>query len=176
MDIMFVLYFIVPVILGAVILLVGIIILFVDSHRKKKAGAVETSDWGTTGGKITSAHLEQHEERKDDASGTHIDIGYEPVVEYVYTVDGQEYRSNNVFPGENIYFSKSNAQEILDEHPINKYVPVSYDPDDPATSSLEPRPEGVNYFHLIGLVLTSFGVLVCCFTSFMAFILIGKIL
>jgi len=174
MDIRFVLYFVVPVILGAVILVAGAIFLVIDSRRKKQAGDVETGDWETTGGKIIASHLEQHEARKDDQTGTHIDINFEPIIEYVYTVNNQEYRSNKVFPGDHIYFSQKAAQEILNEHPLNMYMPVKYMPDDPSVSSLENRPGGTNYMHVFGLVFTSFGVLVCCFTTFMTFIVMGR--
>lgn len=176
MNISYILYFVVPATLGAIIIITGAILLAVDARRKKKAGEVETADWLSTGGKIVSVQLNRHEARKDDTSGTHIDINFEPIVEYVYTVDNQEYRSTNVFPGDHIYFSEQAAQEILDEHPVNKYVPVNYDPKDPKNSSIENRPETQNKVHLAGMILTIFGVLVCCFTSFMTFIIVGKVM
>jgi hypothetical protein len=175
MNTTFVLYFVVPSLLGTGILLIGVILLAVASRSRKKSGEVEVGDWPLTGGKILTSRLDQHETRKDDKSGTHVDINYEPVVEYVYTVKDVEYRGNKVFPGESIYFSQSAAQEILDQHQQNLYVPVRYNPDDPSVSSLEKRPEGTNYFHMIGLVLTSFGILACCFTSFMTFVIMGGI-
>jgi len=166
----FALRFVVPVVAGVLILLAGIIALAVDSRKKKKTELVETQDWETTGGKIISVRLDQHESRKEDATGIHLDINYEPLIEYVYTVKDVEYRSNKVFPGEHIYFGQAAATEILDQHRLNSYVPVKYNPEDPSMSSLENRPKGENYFHLAGLVLTALGILVCCFSTFMIFI------
>jgi hypothetical protein len=174
MDTRFVLYFVVPVVGGTVILLAGLIFLFIDNRKKKKNGDVETGEWETTGGKIIASHLERHEARKDDKTGTHIDINYEPIIEYVYTVKNEEYRSNKVFPGDHIYFSEKDAQQILDEHPLNMYMPVKYNPEDPNISSLENRPHATDYVHVLALVFTSFGALVCCFTTFMTFIVMGK--
>jgi hypothetical protein len=175
MSIKLVLWFLIPVISGVVILLAGIIFMVKDSRRKKKEESVETQDWETTGGKIIASHLNQHEARKEDASGVHVDINYEPIIEYVYTVKDVEYRSSKVFPGDHIYFGQAVAQEILDQHRLNSFVPVKYDPADPTNSILENRPEGENYVRTAGLVLTSFGGLVCCFTGFMVvFFMIGK--
>ena len=54
------------------------------------------------GGKILAAHLGEHETRHSDSHGTHVDITYEPVVEYVYTIDNAEYHGSKVFPGEDL--------------------------------------------------------------------------
>jgi len=171
---MFILFFIVPVILGVVITLTGVVFLIIDARRRKEAGIVETQGWETTGGKIVASNLEKDEVQKEDAGGVHIDFSYEPVVEYVYTIGEKEYRSSKIFPGEHIYFSEKIAREILDVYSLNKYMPVSYNPNNPDDSSLESRPEGTNYIYIMGLVFTSFGVLACCFATFMTFIAIGK--
>ena len=122
------------------------------------------------GGKILSARLGQHESLKQEKGETHTVIDYEPVVEYAYSVKGVEYRGNKLFPGESLYFSQGAAQELLDQHPLNAYVPVKYNPDDPSISTLEKQPAGANYLHVVGLALAVFGVVACCFTSFMAFV------
>jgi hypothetical protein len=168
----FVLRFVIPVVAGVVILLAGIISLAVDSRRKKTIVPVETQGWETTGGKIISVRLEQHEVRREDTAGVHLDINYEPIIEYVYTVKDIEYRSNHVFPGDHVYFGQAAAQEILDQHRLNSYTPVKYNPEDPAMSSLENRPDGENYVRLAGLVFTSLGVMVCCFSMFMVLIFV----
>jgi len=169
MDIRFVLYFVVPSILATIILVIGAALLGIDVYKRRKAGSVEIGEWSSTGGKILTASLGQHESPKQDKSGTQTVIDYEPVVEYAYTVKGVEYRGNKLFPGESLYFSHDAAQERLDQYPP-AYVPVKYNPNDPSISTLEKQPEGTNYLHVIGLALTLFGVVSCCFTSFMAFI------
>lgn len=170
MDISFVLYFVVPSILATIILVIGGVLLGVDFSRRRRAGSVEIGEWASTGGKILTASLGQHESPKQDEGGTQTVVDYEPVVEYVYTVKGVEYRGNKLFPGESLYFSQDAAQQMLDQYPLNAYVPVKYNPDDPSVSTLEKRPERTNYLYVIGLALTIFGVVACCFTSFMAFV------
>ncbi len=175
MDTTFVLYFVVPVILGVVILLAGGIFLTIDARRKKKDGQVDIYDWDSTGGKINSIKLDKHETQREDTKGVHIDISYEPLIEYAYTVKDVEYRSNKVFAEEHAYFSQKDAQAILDQHPVNTYVKVKYDPKDPSISAIEQLEENTSNYRIFGLVLTSFGMMVCCFVSFVGLIVLFKI-
>jgi hypothetical protein len=163
MDTRFILYFVVPLSLGIVITLVGIVLLFIDSRKKPKAGEINTEDWLTTGGKVTSAHL--GEIKPSDT--------YEPVIEYIYTVHDAQYHGNKVFPGGNPVSNKEAAQEIIDKHPVNMYVPVRYNPENPSESSLEAPSRPMNSIALAGWVLSGFGILSCCFTGFMTFIIFG---
>lgn len=176
MDTKYILYFVVPSVIGTCILLIGVILLIIAARKKKKADQGETGDWVTTGGKVTAAHLEKHEAQKNDKRGTHIDITYEPVVEYRYTVDNVEYTGNKFFPGESTYFSESEAQELLGQHPLNSFVPIHYNPEDPSVSSLEERSQDSNVVYLAGWTLTAFGICVCCFTSFMIFLIVGQVM
>lgn len=163
MDTRFLLYFVVPLSLGIVITLAGVILLFVDSRKKPKIGEINIEDWLTTGGKVTAARL--GERQSGDT--------YEPVIEYVYTVNDAEYHGNKIFPGENASSKKDKAQEILDKHPVNMYVPVRYNPKNPSDSALEAQPHPTNFIGLAGWVLSGFGVTACCFTTFMTFVIFG---
>jgi hypothetical protein len=163
MDTRFFLYFVVPLSLGVVITLVGAILLFIDSRKKPKDGEVDIENWLTTGGKVTSAKLS--EQPADDT--------YEPIVNYVYTVNDTEYHGSKVFPGKNPSSKKDTAQEILDKHPVNMYVPVRYNPENPSDSALEAQPLPMNYIALAGWILSGFGVSSCCFTAFMTFVIFG---
>lgn len=164
MNTTFLLYFVVPLSLGIVITLAGAIFLFIDSRKKPKVGEIDIEEWLTTGGKVISAKL----------SKQHADETYEPIVKYVYTVDGTEYHGSMIFPGQKHTNSKKDAaQEILDKHPANMYVPVRYNPENPEDSALEAQPHPMNYIALAGWILFGFGVSSCCFTAFMAFIIFG---
>ena len=66
MNPLFAFYFVLPVILGVVILVMGALFLFIDSRRKKERGEIETQNWETTGGKIVSANINKHEDKSDD--------------------------------------------------------------------------------------------------------------
>lgn len=163
MDARFILYFVVPLSLGIVITLVGVILLFVDSRKKPKAGEINIEDWPTTGGKVTTARL--GEKQTGDT--------YEPVIEYVYTVNDAQYHGNKIFPGENPSSKKEAAQEILNKHPVNMFVPVRYNPTNPSESALEVQSQPMNFLVLAGWVLSGFGVLSCCFTAFMTLVIFG---
>ena len=177
MDTTFVMYFVVPVSLGSVIFLVGAVLLVIDSRKNKKRDNVETEDWSTTGGKILSVRIDEHESPRSDKNGTHVDITYEPIVDFVYVVDNVEHHGNKVFPGESANLGQKTAQEILDKYPVNSYVPVRYNPRDPSVSSLEEHQfQSSNRVLLAGRVLVAFGICVCCFTTFMLFILVGNVL
>lgn len=163
MDTRILLYFVVPLFLGIVITLTGVVLLFINSRKKPKAGEIDIEDWITTGGKVTSARL--GEVQTGDT--------YEPIIEYVYTVNEAEYRGNHIFPGENASSKKETAQDVLDKHPVNMYVPVRYNPENPSESALEAQPHPMNYIGMAGWVLTGFGVISCCFTTFMTFVIFG---
>jgi hypothetical protein len=170
-------FFVIPVGLGTLILVVGGVLLLIDARKNKNKSEVETDDWITSGGKILSARIEEHEARHSDTHGMHVDITYEPVLDYVYMVDNVEHHGNKVFPGESDNLGQKAAQEILEKYPVNSYAPVRYNPQDPSVSSLEEHPfHQSNRTRLAGQVLVAFGICVCCFTTFMLFLLIGRVI
>jgi hypothetical protein len=173
----FLIYFLVlPISLGVGITLMGAVLLWIDTRRRKKYIPVEMTDWETTGGKILSANLKECSESDGTTQGTQQAVTYQPVVEFVYTVAGVEYRGNNLFPGDCDAFSKENAQAFLDKYPLNAYIPVRFDPEDPTRSALENQPRHRNRVRMIGLLFTWFGISVCCFSSLMIFIMSANIL
>jgi hypothetical protein len=176
MDTTFMLAFVLPIVLGTVILVTGGVLWYLNSRRSKRGGEVETADWQVTGGKVLAAHLGEHETRLSDKHGTHVDITFEPVVEYIYTVNAVEYHGSKVFPGGDSDFGKDEAQEIIDKYPPNSYAPVRYNPESPEASSLEEHSPHVTHHLLVAAqTMIALGIGVCCFTSFMIFILLGRI-
>ncbi len=81
-------------------------------------------------------------------------------VKYRYTVKGREFRGDKFrLSG----FSDSRAPEIIKNYPPGTRVEVLYDPDNPATSALEPDPPvGPVVFMVGGLLFIAFS----CFVSF----------
>ena len=177
MNFTFMLAFVLPVVLGTVILVTGGVLLFLNSRRRKRSGDIETGDWQIAGGKILAAHLGEPEAGHSDKSDPGAGVTFEPVVEYVYTVNNVEYRGSKVFPGGDSDFGQVEAQSIIDKYPLNSYAPVRYDPDNPANSSLEANsPHNTHRLLVAGQTLIALGIGICCFTFFMMFILVGKIL
>ena len=175
MDIKFILYFVVPTVLGVVILLAGGILMLVAYNRKKKAGEIDIADWGTVGGKVISGRLEKSPTQLSGKDNKSAEAIYVPVVDYVYTVEGVEHQENKVFPEAGEGLSQSAAQEILDKYPVNAYVAVRYNPKDPTESALMRHPQRPSYTQMAGWLLTGFGLSVCCFTSLMAVIILGRV-
>jgi hypothetical protein len=176
MDKIFLMYFVVPISLGVGILLVGAVLLAIDSRRHKKFEQVETQGWETTGGKVTAARLDECLPQPGNKKGVQPEPAFKPVVEFVYTANGMEYTGNNIFPGDCENFSQAAAQAFLDKYPVNAYVPVLFNPEDPAKAALEDQPRRTNRMRMIGLLFTWFGICVCCFTSLMTFVIAGNIL
>ena len=138
MNANFILYFIVPLVLGTGITLAGAVLLFVDARRKMKE--VDTGDWLVVGGKVTSV-------QPDGAR-------------YVYVINGTELKGESALP------QKHSFSE-------NAYVPVRYNPKNPAESVLDNQPVSTNYLSFFGWLFAAFGVVSCCFTGLMAVIVLG---
>jgi len=170
MNSQFVFYFVVPLIFIAVITFLCVILLGVSFRHRKESGQIDIRDWSTTGGKVLSIRLDPHQ---PDAK--HAGADFEPHVEYAYVVNEIEYLGKKVFPGESGGFTKKAAQEILNQYPLNTYVPVRYNPQSPSDSALHEQSRSMDYLNLAGWVFTGFGVIACCFTSFMAFIILGAV-
>jgi hypothetical protein len=175
MDPKFVMYFVVPAVLIVCIAGLGLVFLMISFRRKQKSGQIEIRDWATTGGKVLSVRLDDHHAGQIQAKDKPAVDDFEPHVEYAYVVNNVEYRGIKVFPGESAGFTQKAAQEILGKYPLNAYVPVRYNPQDPTDSALEARSRRTDFLTMAGWVLTGFGVVSCCYTSFMAFIILGAI-
>ncbi|MFB6140005.1 MAG: DUF3592 domain-containing protein [Halosimplex sp.] len=70
------------------------------------------------------------------SSGTEPARGMDEYVDvtYRYTVDGQTYESDNVYPGGQP--SKDNADKIVSQYPPGATVTAHYNPDDPSQAFL----------------------------------------
>lgn len=75
-----------------------------------------------------------------------IDITYE------YTVDGETYRSSNIYPG--AFDVNSNAESVVADNPEGATVTAHYNPENPSNAFLVERKNT-----LLLLLLTAFGVL-----------------
>ena len=175
MDLRFLLYFIVPTVLGVIIFIAGVSLMLIAARREKKLGFVDIETWDTAGGKVLSARIEQHEAPPSNKDSETIDQIYEPIVEYAYFVGDTEYHGSKVFPGDSEKLKKDQAQKIIDEYPLNTYVPVRYNPEEPSKSALMPAPKRQDFIQMGGWLFTGFGISVCCFTGLMSIIILGAI-
>jgi hypothetical protein len=158
----FILYFVVPIGAGTLILLVAGALFLLDARKDNPGNAPYAKDWNLAGGKVLSAQRREH--------GADPAAKFDAVVEYAYNVDGTEHRGTTVFTAK----SEINAQNILAKYPANFYVPVRYNPKAPEESLLwDASLQPVSRTLLAAQVLVAFGLLVCCFTAFMAFVIVS---
>jgi len=66
------------------------------------------------------------------------DSEYTPVVTYEYTVDGETYRSSNVYPGQfdRWHGSQATAADVVEDYPAGSTATVHYNPEDPSEAYL----------------------------------------
>jgi len=102
-------------------------------------------------------------------TGNYGDTGraqYAPVITYEYTVDGETYTNDNLYPGPATAGSsdRSEQERMLDEYPEGETVEAYYDPDDPAVSFLkkESRSRQATSLGVLGgaLLLLGLGLIV----------------
>ena len=113
----------------------------------------ESPAWPMTTGKIATSRVDEHH-LYDEATQ------YRPDVTYEYSVDGQQYVSDNYDFGALISTNRSRAQDIVDNYPSGMGVIVYHDPDNPENAVLIPgctgcRRSPIILPELIGLVLGS---------------------
>jgi hypothetical protein len=143
MDLRFVLYFIVPIVMAFGITLIGAVLLLID--WRKKTNQVETGDWLVAGGKVTAVQPDS--------------------VQYSYTAGSAEFTGTTPLP----------AGTSPNMYSANMYVPVRYNPKNPTDSMLDNLPRSANYMNFFGWLFAAFGILACCFTGFMAIIILGSV-
>ncbi len=98
--------------------------------------------------------------RMDDSRDSDGDISYRPHIEYDYQVAGQPHHGTVRRYGE-MGVSGSGAhrsvQQIVDQYPVGRQVPVYYDPQAPATAVLERGLNGTELF--LAMFLTPFNMI-----------------
>lgn len=109
-------------------LLVGVITLFIGLRGAWRAQA--STDWPVAYGEVRSSKVDQH----SDSDGT----TYHAEVLYHFVVDGVEYLGNQVAFGDYGSSNPSHAQKIVNQYPAGETFAVSYHPDDPEVSVLDP--------------------------------------
>lgn len=122
---------------GLVFLAIGAFLLYrmVVLRQKNRASL----GWPKTTGTITESRVESYTSLEKGRRRTR----YRARISYTYDVAGKAYTSDQVrFGG----FSESNfpgsLQKVVDQYVVGRQGPVSYDPADPATATLQPGASG----------------------------------
>jgi hypothetical protein len=149
----------IPVILGVVFGLLGLIFLIIALVSRKKAQTSQS--WPTTPGTVLSSSIEEHTEF--DSENQSNSINFQPVVQYRYKVMGQEYIGSKIAFGAN-RFDHARAQSISSRYVPNAAVTVHYNPQNPQDAILETQAAGSKVFLWIGIVFLVIAVSACCLT------------
>lgn len=107
--------------------------------------AQASTQWPTVEGKVIDSEVE----RNHGGDGTQ----YEAEVHYQYVVKGTTYNSNRVAFGSIRKDDPSDARMVVNRYPKGATVTVSYSPNDPTLSVLEPG------IHGAALLFPAFGLL-----------------
>lgn len=107
--------------------------------------AARSRRWPTAPGKVISAEELQRERKLPEEAGGGTRIHYEAHVHYEYTVGRVLIGSTVLSMGPSESSSEARAQAILARYPPGKVLQVSYNPQDPTESVLEPGASPVNF-------------------------------
>lgn len=148
---------IIPAILGIVFAGIAVLLFIVALISRKKAQASQA--WPTAPGAIVSSSIQEHQQYDADDQST--STSYEPVIQYRYTIMGQEYLGSRVAFGASS-FGRSQAEAIVNRYRPNQAVSVHYDPQEPSESVLETKAAGANIFLIVAVVFLVIGIISCC--------------
>lgn len=95
-----------------------------------------TAGWPSAQGRIVRSQM--HTMRRKTAGGV-TEAGNVPAVEYVYAVDGVDYRGHRIGIGD-IPPDSPQAEATLERYPVGRTGPVFYNPDKPEEAVLERDP------------------------------------
>jgi hypothetical protein len=114
---------------------------------------------------VLKVEVKEHADIDEDSSGS---TSYEPVVEYQYTVQNQQYTGRRIAFGAN-RFGHSQARSAVARYPVGSTVQVRYNPEKPQEAVLEARASGATIFMVVGIILLVIGIASCCLTGIGAF-------
>lgn len=150
---------IIALFLGAIFGIMGLIFLIVALRSRQKAKT--SKGWPTAPGTVTAASLQEHRDIDEDGS---VSYTYEPVVQYRYTVMGDEFVGSRIAFGANT-FGRAQAEQKVNAYPPGAAVTVHYNPDKPEEAVLETQAAGGNVFLIVGIIFTLIALGACCFSG-----------
>ncbi|QDV15521.1 hypothetical protein Pan153_01350 [Gimesia panareensis] len=143
------------------VLFIGFVFIFVGYLMAYQKGlpllerAKASKEWPTTDGVVLESKIESHHSSNSSSST------YSPKVIYRYEVEGQEFKGDTVWFGNDVSTSdRSMSSKTVKKYPVQKNVTVYYDPAEPAVAVLEPGVFKTTYFfYLFGWLFLGLGLL-----------------
>jgi hypothetical protein len=140
-----------PIVYG-VFVVFGLILVIISITSKRRAKAAQA--WPTIPGAVLASRVDIH--TTTDSEG-HTSTTYRPMVDYQYSIMGQEYRASRIAFGANT-FNRKKSDSIIAKYPAGQQVMVHYNPDKPEDAVLEAEVQGGTASLIIGIVLMGVGV------------------
>lgn len=114
------------------------------------------------GGYLTYDHYRQQRQHEPvdgeiiETNLTHSRDGADPHISYRYTVEGTQYTSSNICPGQGDHGCHGDARTVVDRYESGQQVTVYVDPDDPSDAYLlhGKRPTAAMVAAAVGFVFT----------------------
>ena len=130
---------ILPVMLATFV--AGCVFLFVFYLFARQAAEVRR--WHETTATIVSSGVRSFSVLRDEPKKTfggrsRRRTGYMPIVEFAYSVNGEDYSSRSIYPDTEVSGDAAYAQRIVDRYEPGDVVTILYDPERPQRAALEP--------------------------------------
>ncbi len=130
----------------------ALLVFFIGMFRYQRRAA----HWPSVSGTIVASTVESFRKRLNNSkSGTPVTL-YRPVVEFVYTVNGHDYRSKQIKLLTEVSGQQSYAEKVAAKYPAGSTVDVHYDPANPGNAALE-NPTGMAWI-VLALALGMFAL------------------
>lgn len=133
---------------GPILVIIGIVIFYFFGGNFRQAHI--SSSWPTAQGRITHSEMVVD----DYGPGSSRRVWYGLDITYDYMVDEQQYSSSHVTAFDVRTNHRTPIEDTVSRYPVGTIVTVYYDPEQPASSLLEPGIKGEVLF--TGIVLASF--------------------
>jgi Protein of unknown function (DUF3592) len=150
---------IVTMIIGIIIVLVGF--YFVAYQIPAVTSGLQSQSWKVTTATVLSSRWLTHHPTGDEYNQTYEGKGYmhTPEIAYSYSVKGRKFSANRYQFGDTGRRSVNEIRGVVARYPVGRTVRVTYNPNDPSQSVLEPGVNGMSWFMLtVGVGMIALGV------------------
>ena len=146
---------------SGVALLLWLVAAFLGSRAlrvRRQAAAGEA--WPATQGTVLFSQVQEHRST-NNSGGT--SYSYSALVQYQYSIAGQEYRSNNLdfsdlgMGGWQVSGGYKQAEAKAAQFAVGRTVPVYYNPENPAEAVLEKKSSGQAILVIGTILVAAFG-------------------
>lgn len=140
----------------------GVFLIFMGFLSLQQGKQIKS--WKSVAGRVTRSTLEEKRVETSHEDGVkRTEVGYAPMVEFEYRVEGQSIIGRRINMVEKQDTQKA-GQKVLTKYPVGATIQVHYDPDNPQESVLETGTGASSIIFILGgLVLVVVGIAITIF-------------